>query len=71
MNPSEEIQSKPSAAWPSSWLIGALVAFAGVALVRLLGDEHYWLRTLGFPMAGLGLLIIAVGVRNRSEEKIK
>ena len=49
----------------SHWLLGTTISFAGVALVRLLGDQHYLLRALGFALAGLGLLIIAIGIRNR------
>lgn len=64
-----ETSTAKSLSTRACWCIGTLVAFAGTALVRLPAQEHYLMQTLGFLMAGLGLLIIAVGVRNRTLQK--
>lgn len=47
------------------WISGVLVALAGAAMVRLLPEALVGFRASGFAMAGLGLFIVALGVRHR------
>ncbi len=48
------------------WIAGALIALGGGALVRFTPQEGtVALRVIGHLLAGFGLLVIAVGVRNR------
>ena len=48
------------------WIAGTLIALGGGALVRFTPEEGtVVLRVIGHLLAGGGLLVIAVGVRNR------
>lgn len=48
------------------WITGTLIALGGGALVRFTAEEGtVALRVIGHLLAGSGLLVIAVGVRNR------
>jgi len=49
------------------WIFGILICAIGVVLVRVpMGFGECWvLPSLGFVFSGLGLLLIALGVRRR------
>jgi hypothetical protein len=58
--------------WP--WLLGITIAFLGVILVRLVSVQvtppyQIWVRFLGYLSSGMGLMVIALGVK-RLREKI-
>lgn len=52
------------------WLLGVMMALAGVVLARSVGPalsqpSKAWVTVSGQVLAVTGLLVIAVGVRNR------
>lgn len=58
--------------WP--WILGIAIAFLGVILVRLVSVQvtapyQIWVRLLGYLFSGMGLMVIALGVK-RLREKI-
>lgn len=65
-----------NATWQNSihWIAGAILALGGAAAARLTGDHPaemtgVIIHVAGVLGGGLGLLIIAVGVRRRTEGK--
>jgi hypothetical protein len=56
------------------WILGTTIAFLGVILVRLVsvqvtGPYQIWVRLLGYLFSGMGLMVIALGVK-RLRQKI-
>ena len=52
--------------WP--WFLGIAIAFLGVILVRLVSVQvppphQIWVRFLGYLFSGMGLMVIALGVK--------
>lgn len=57
------------------WIIGGVVAFAGVAIKRSVAwsdptPSAAWTACVGIGVAILGLLIIALGVARRRKERM-
>ena len=57
--------------WP--WLLGITIAFLGVILVRLVSVQvtppyQILVRFLGYLFSGMGLMVIALGVKRVSQK---
>lgn len=55
------------------WLLGITIAFLGVILVRLVSVQvtppyQIWVRFLGYLFSGMGLMVIALGVKRVSQK---